>query len=63
MGKGNPESADVVMARGSKVLVADKPAKQNKSQLERLDVEWIDPNMGCEMERSSKRMVWIKNIA
>lgn len=42
MGKGNPESADAVIARDSKVFVADKLSKTNKSQLDKLGVEWVE---------------------
>ncbi len=42
MGKGNPESADVVIARDSKVFVADKLSDQNKTQLANLNVEWVE---------------------
>ena len=42
MGKGNPESADAVIARGSKIFVADKLSNQNKTQLEQLDIEWLE---------------------
>lgn len=42
MGRGNPESADVVIARGSKVFVADKLSETNKKQLNSLGVEWIE---------------------
>jgi hypothetical protein len=42
MGKGNPESADAVIARDSAVFVADKLSDQNKSQLEQLNVEWVE---------------------
>ncbi len=42
MGKGNPESADVVIARDSKVFIADKLSDQNKSQLECLKIEWVE---------------------
>ena len=42
MGKGNPESADAVIARDSAVFVADKLSYQNKSQLEQLGVEWVE---------------------
>jgi DNA-dependent RNA polymerase auxiliary subunit epsilon len=42
MGKGNPESADVVIARDSKVFVADKLSETNKSQLDSLGVEWVE---------------------
>ena len=42
MGKGNPESADAVIARGSKVFVADKLSATNKTQLSSLGVEWVE---------------------
>ncbi len=42
MGRGNPESADAVIARGSKVFVADKLSDTNKKQLDSLNVEWVE---------------------
>ena len=42
MGKGNPESADAVIARDSKVFVADKLSDKNKKQLDSLNVEWVE---------------------
>lgn len=42
MGRGNPESADAVIARGSKVFVADKLSDTNKKQLNSLGVEWVE---------------------
>ena len=42
MGKGNPESADAVIARDSKVFVADKLSDTNKKQLNSLKVEWVE---------------------
>lgn len=42
MGRGNPESADAVIARGSKVFVADKLSDTNKKQLSSLGVEWVE---------------------
>ncbi len=42
MGKGNPESADAVIARDSKVFIADKLSNTNKSQLDSLDVLWVE---------------------
>ncbi len=42
MGKGNPESADAVIARDSAVFIADKLSDQNKAQLNRLGVEWVE---------------------
>ena len=42
MGKGNPEGADAVVARGSKVFVADKLSETNKRQLDSEEVEWVE---------------------
>lgn len=42
MGKGNPESADAVIARDSKVFVADKLSETNKKQLDSLGIQWIE---------------------
>jgi len=42
MGRGNPEAADAVIARDSKVFVADKLSDLNKSQLTNLGVEWVE---------------------
>ncbi len=42
MGKGNPESADAVIARDSKVFVADKLSETNKKQLDSLGIEWVE---------------------
>lgn len=42
MGKGNPESADAVIARDSSVFVADKLSDQNKSQLDQRNVKWVE---------------------
>ncbi len=42
MGKGNPESADAVIARDSKVFVADKLSDTNKKQLDSLNVNWVE---------------------
>lgn len=42
MGKGNPESADAVVARESRVFIADKLSEQNKAQLDERGVEWVE---------------------
>ncbi|MFN2393825.1 MAG: CfrBI family restriction endonuclease, partial [Pyrinomonadaceae bacterium] len=42
MSKGNPESADAVIARGSKVFVANKLSDTNKKQLNSLGVGWVE---------------------
>ena len=41
MGKGNPESADVVIARGSNIFIADKLSDTNKKQLDQRGVKWV----------------------
>jgi len=41
MGKGNPESADAIIARYSDVFVADTLSQQNKNQCDQLGVNWI----------------------
>jgi len=42
MGRGNPESADAVIARATNVFVADKLSQQNKNQLDDLKINWIE---------------------
>ncbi|MFH1612258.1 MAG: CfrBI family restriction endonuclease [bacterium] len=42
MGCGNPESADAVIARDSRVFVADKLSDTNKKQLNSRKVKWIE---------------------
>lgn len=41
MGRGNPESADAVIARRSRVFVADTLSETNTLQLDSLDVLWV----------------------
>lgn len=41
MGKGNPESADAIIARDSNVFVADTLSQQNKNQCDQLGINWI----------------------
>ena len=42
MGKGNPESADAVIARDSSVFIADKLSEMNIRQLDSLGVCWVE---------------------
>ena len=42
MGKGNPESADAIIARESNVFVADKLSDLNKRQAEILKINWVE---------------------
>ncbi len=42
MGRGNPESADAVIARDTDVFVADKLSDLNKEQLADLGINWVE---------------------
>ncbi len=42
MGKGNPESADAVYARGSRVLVANILSDLNKEQMDANGIFWVE---------------------
>jgi hypothetical protein len=42
MGKGNPESADAVIARDSSIFVADKLSDLNKTQFTQRRVKWVE---------------------
>lgn len=54
MGRGNPESADAVIARDSAVFVADKLSDTNKKQLDSLGIEWIELRGGKALEHFKK---------
>ena len=41
IGRGNPENADAVIARGSRVYVADTMSDKNIKQMDSLGVEWV----------------------
>lgn len=42
MGKGNPESADAVIARDTDIFIADTLSLQNKNQLKHLNIEFLE---------------------
>ena len=42
MGKGNPESADVAIARQTNIFIADTLSQTNKNQLDGLGVHWVE---------------------
>ena len=42
MGKGNPESADMVIARDSDIFIADTLSEQNKNQLSQRKIYWLE---------------------
>lgn len=41
MGKGNPESADAIIARDSQIFIADTLSEQNKNQCDKLGINWV----------------------
>jgi hypothetical protein len=41
MSKGNPESADAIIARDTNIFVADTLSQQNKNQCEKLNINWV----------------------
>lgn len=42
MGKGNPESADAVIARDTQIFIADTLSDLNKQQLDQLGIQWVE---------------------
>jgi len=54
MGQGNPESADVVDYRSTKVLVADRLSTTNKKQLSQKKVKWVAMDDGNVLEQFAK---------
>lgn len=42
MGKGNPESADAVIARDTQIFIADTLSLQNKNQLRALKIKYLE---------------------
>jgi hypothetical protein len=59
MGKGNPESADAIIARYTDIFVADTLSQQNKNQCDKLGVNWValrDEDGYKRFERSLKKL-------
>ena len=42
MGRGNPEGADSLYARGTKIFIADTLSETNKKQCDKNNVFWIE---------------------
>ena len=51
MGRGNPESADVIYPRDSDLFVADKLSGVNKQQAEHYGVAWVELHGGDRFDR------------
>lgn len=60
MGKGNPESADAVIARDTNIFIADTLSTQNKNQLKALNIEFLElrnnPNSILNFSQILKRL-------
>lgn len=60
MGKGNPESADAVIARDTNIFIADTLSTQNKNQLKALNIEFLElknnPNSLLNFSQILKRL-------
>lgn len=60
MGKGNPESADVIYARNTKLFIADTLSQQNKNQFDSNDIPYIEmkknSNVVGDFKKALKRL-------
>ncbi|PAF43432.1 CfrBI family restriction endonuclease [Helicobacter sp. 11S03491-1] len=54
MGRGNPESADVIFARKSHIFIADTLSQQNKNQSDELGVVWVELRVANSYRRIKK---------
>lgn len=60
MGKGNPESADVIYARDTKLFIADTLSQQNKNQFDSNNIPYIEmknnPNVVLAFKKALDRL-------
>lgn len=63
MGKGNPESADAVIARASNIFVADTLSQQNKNQLEQNNIKWLELKDHSQQDIISKFKTILKELS
>lgn len=57
MGKGNPESADAVIARDTNIFIADTLSEQNKNQLSYLGVEYLELKNNKNIKEDFKKIL------
>lgn len=62
MGRGNPESADAVIARDSQIFIADTLSEQNKNQLESLGIKYIELKNNNQIISDFKNILTSLNI-
>ena len=57
MGKGNPESADAVIARDTDIFIADTLSLQNKERLKSLGIEYLELKNNQDCIRNFKHIL------
>ncbi len=57
MGRGNPESADAVIARDTNIFVADTLSCQNKNQLTSLNIEFLELKNNKNIKEDFKKIL------
>lgn len=62
MGRGNPESADAVIARDTQIFIADTLSEQNKHQLEALGIKYIELKNNNQIIKDFKNILSYLNI-
>lgn len=62
MGRGNPESADVIYARDTKMFVADTLSQQNKNQFDANDIPYIELKNNTDIIGDFKRALDRLNV-
>ena len=62
MGKGNPESADAIIARDTDIFIADTLSIQNKNQLKSLGIEYLELKNNLNSLNDFKNMLVKLNV-
>lgn len=62
MGRGKPESADVVIARNSKIFIADTLSEQNKAQLSQLSIYYLELKNNNHIIEDFRKILDLCNI-
>ena len=57
MGRGNPESADAVIARDTNIFVADTLSLQNRNQLTSLNIEFLELKNNKNIKEDFKKIL------
>ncbi len=62
MGRGNPESADVIYARDTQMFIADTLSQQNKNQFDRNNIPYVEMKNNSDVVGDFKRALEKLNI-